>query len=130
MQKIETYISNLSNEEIAQKPINKDEETVFKKIFAKFSFNWKKLAKHSFHICYGEYGQKFLVDYFETIEHDPEVKNRPFTQEEDERISSLISQYGKDWVKLSKKFNERSAIMVKNRYYYLKKKGMVGASPE
>ena len=54
---------------------------------------------------------------------DPKLKRSKFSEEEDERIITLYNKYGNNWKEISKCFPDRSANMIKNRFYsFLRKK--------
>lgn len=53
---------------------------------------------------------------------DPKVINAKWTEEEDELLLSLIDVYGTKWASISKHFNGRTNINVKNRMALLQRK--------
>ena len=54
---------------------------------------------------------------------DPKLKRTKFSEDEDERIIMLYNKYGNNWKEISKGFPDRSANMIKNRFYsFLRKK--------
>lgn len=50
---------------------------------------------------------------------DPEIRNDPWTVEEDELLSRLIKQYGTHWSQISAFFKHKSDIALKNRWAFL-----------
>jgi len=48
-----------------------------------------------------------------------------FTHKEDLLIVKLYSQFGYDWEKIASEFESRTSIMVKNRFYHIKKKNIL-----
>jgi len=51
------------------------------------------------------------------------TKNKRFSDQEDRKIVSLVGKVGLNWKKLSRELPGRKPLVIKNRYYYLKKKG-------
>ena len=49
----------------------------------------------------------------------PEISQRPWTAEEDELLLAKVNEYGSRWVTISKFFNNRTDINVKNRWVVL-----------
>lgn len=52
----------------------------------------------------------------------PDVKRNQWTREEDELIIKLVSKFGKRWAYISRSFNQRTDVSIKNRYLLLKRK--------
>ena len=52
---------------------------------------------------------------------NPRLNKSPFTREEDLLLIQLVQQYGSMWVQISKKFNNRSDVQMKNRWKILQK---------
>lgn len=53
----------------------------------------------------------------------PALSNRPFTADEDKAMVDLVKTYGTKWKKIAEVMKtNRSNIMVRNRYYTLKRK--------
>ncbi|KAK8846226.1 hypothetical protein M9Y10_020232 [Tritrichomonas musculus] len=52
----------------------------------------------------------------------PDVLNLPWTNEEDQKLTELINQFGAQWAKIARFFNARTDVNVKNRWSYLKRK--------
>lgn len=44
-----------------------------------------------------------------------------FKYDEDLKLNENYELFGSDWVRISSIFGDRSQIMIKNRYYYLKR---------
>ena len=51
----------------------------------------------------------------------PLNRYEPFTQEEDKFLLLLVQQYGKKWVKISKYFQNRTDVSIKNRWLVLQR---------
>jgi len=68
---------------------------------------------------------KTELDIFERYKKklDPQLKKSKFDTEEDALIVKLHNEYGNKWNDISKFFKDRTATMIKNRYYsFLKSK--------
>mmetsp|Transcript_25853 Transcript_25853/g.22779 ORF Transcript_25853/g.22779 Transcript_25853/m.22779 type:complete len:128 (+) Transcript_25853:661-1044(+) len=87
--------------------------------------NWKKLARESLSLCYDTLGRRFMTRYFFKVKQKEFLKYRLFTKEEDDLIVSSIQKYGKDWERISDMLINRDPAMLKNRYYYLIKRGFL-----
>mmetsp|Transcript_31141 Transcript_31141/g.28336 ORF Transcript_31141/g.28336 Transcript_31141/m.28336 type:complete len:152 (+) Transcript_31141:554-1009(+) len=87
--------------------------------------SWKKLARHAFHLIYKKSGEDFVEHYFNQLHKKECHKNKPFSPEEDKEMVDWVAIYGRDWKKISAKMAHKEPIMLKNRYYYLTKKGIV-----
>jgi hypothetical protein len=48
---------------------------------------------------------------------DPNLKRGKFEKEEDDLILQLYSKYGNQWDLIANHFNDRNALMIKNRFY-------------
>lgn len=62
---------------------------------------------------------------------NPSLNHQPFSAEEDKMILSLKKEYGTKWKKIASVMNtNRSNIMIRNRYYTLKRKYGLGREEE
>lgn len=52
----------------------------------------------------------------------PNVNLNEWTKDEDELILKLVAQFGKKWAYISRSFNQRTDVSIKNRYFLLKRK--------
>jgi len=77
-----------------------EEQSTLETIIKEYGIGWKKLAKHSLHMCYEKLGEGFVAKYFDALEKSESNKNRPFTIEEDQAIIDAINKYGRDWKKV------------------------------
>lgn len=48
---------------------------------------------------------------------DPRIKRCKFSQEEDELLITLHKQFGNNWAEIADRMQNRSQMMIKNRYY-------------
>lgn len=51
----------------------------------------------------------------------PDVRNGPWTIEEDNLLLELVPKMGTQWAKIAKSFNSRTDTNVKNRFLYLQR---------
>lgn len=73
----------------------------------------------------------FLRKRFMEIRDLPRIKRSKFSHEEDLKLAELIESFGMNWIKISEKFPERGAIMLKNRYYsFIRKKNILESLQE
>ena len=119
--------SNAENAQIrkssSQWTAEADKELLF--LVQKNKHNWKKIAKQ---FSSGRFSIVQLKSRLKKIyEHQPQ-KGIPFRCSEDIKIVKFHQEYGLDWDRISTHFDNRSSIMIKNRYYsHIKKKGLYEA---
>jgi hypothetical protein len=54
---------------------------------------------------------------------DPSILKIPWTIEEDEKLMKFVEKHGTQWELISKSFDRRKGVHIKNRwYYYLSKR--------
>jgi len=70
-------------------------------------------------------GPNLLRIKYKELAPDLTQKRVRFTHSEDLNIVKYYSQYGYDWEKIASHFESRTAIMVKNRFYHIKKKNIL-----
>jgi len=91
---------------------------------AKYKNDWKKISKRMFRLHNKKFGLNFLRLRYKELT-DGRVKKRVrFTHREDLMIAKYSSLYGHDWTKIAFYFSNRTPIMLKNRYYHMRKKGI------
>lgn len=79
--------------------------------------NWKKISTF-FSGCTPE-----VIENRYKNKLDPKLKRTKFTEDEDEKILALYSQFGNKWKEIASFFPDRNVNMIKNRFYsFLKKK--------
>lgn len=52
----------------------------------------------------------------------PEIKLDEWTKEEDDLIMRLVAKFGKKWAYISRSFNQRTDVSIKNRYFLLQRR--------
>jgi len=72
-----------------------------------------------------KFGLNFLRIKYKELADDNVKKRVRFTHKEDLMIAKYSSIYGHDWTKIAYYFSNRTPIMLKNRYYHMKKKNIL-----
>lgn len=118
-------------ESLESKNWNDKKDKILKNLAAKCKYDWKKIAK------------KFNAN--ESTEMTPvELKQRykeltkvsiplrvKFTHQEDLMIARYFDIYGCDWTQIATHFTDRTAMMLKNRYYsHIRKKNLLNSMLE
>jgi len=98
-----------------------DEELLLS-LASKYKHDWKKVSKKIFKLHKKKLGPNLLRIRYKELAPDLTQKRVRFTHCEDLLIVSLYSQFGYDWEKIASEFESRTSIMVKNRFYHIKKK--------
>ena len=93
---------------------SEEDDKLLKKLVVQFKFDWKKITKK-----FGnkKYTAHFLKMRYKGHDEGPVPKRVKFTHEEDILIAKCFDEYGVDWEKMVSHFPNRTAIMIKNRYY-------------
>ena len=95
----------------------REEDEKLLKLISIHGKNWFNLSK-----IFKNRNAKQIRDRYVNI-LDPTINRTKFTQEEDNLILELFKKHGTCWSSISKKFNNRTCEMIKNRFYsHLKKK--------
>jgi len=92
---------------------------------SKYKHDWKKVSKKIFKLNKKKLGPNLLRIRYKELAPDLTQKRVRFTHAEDLDIVKYYSQYGYDWEKIAAHFESRTAIMVKNRFYHIKKKNIL-----
>jgi len=91
--------------------------------------DWKRIAKkllQTKNLKVNPRGLKFLHDQY--LATKPSKRAR-FTPEEDMMIIKYYLEYGLNWTKIASHFQDKSSVMIKNRFYYhIKKRGLLSYS--
>jgi hypothetical protein len=96
-----------------------EDEKLLRKLAVQYKFDWKKIAKK---FTNKKYTPHFLKMRFKGNDEGPVPKRVKFTHEEDVMIAKYFDTYGVDWDKIVEHFPNRTAIMIKNRFYsYIRK---------
>ena len=98
---------------------NEEDEKLLRKLAVQYKFDWKKVAKK---FANKKYTPHFLKMRYKGYDEGPVPKRVKFTHEEDLMIAKYFDLYGVDWEKMVAHFPNRTAIMIKNRFYsYIRK---------
>jgi hypothetical protein len=101
-----------------------DEELLLS-LASKYKHDWKKVSKKIFKLHKKKLGPNLLRIRYKELAPDLTQKRVRFTHTEDLLIVKLYSQFGYDWEKIASEFESRTSIMVKNRFYHIKKKNIL-----
>jgi len=101
-----------------------DEELLLT-LASKYKHDWKKVSKKIFKLHKKKLGPNLLRIRYKELAPDLTQKRVRFTHKEDLLIVKLYSQFGYDWEKIAAEFEARTSIMVKNRFYHIKKKNIL-----
>lgn len=86
-----------------------------------YSSNWKKIRTRISKKYETKFEVSFLKEKYEKIKNNKNDKKGRFSDSEDKLLFQLVDEHGTNWMKISNYFTMRSPLMIKNRYYYLKK---------
>jgi hypothetical protein len=92
---------------------------------SKYKHDWKKVSKKIFKLHKKKLGPNLLRIRYKELAPDLTQKRVRFTHAEDLLIVKLYSKFGYDWEKIASEFESRTSIMVKNRFYHIKKKNIL-----
>lgn len=96
-----------------------EDEKLLRKLAVQYKFDWKKVSKK---FANKKYTPHFLKMRYKGHDEGPVPKRVKFSHEEDVLIAKCFEEYGIDWDKMVIHFTNRTAIMLKNRYYsYIRK---------
>jgi len=96
---------------IAKGAWKKEDDAKIIQLVNKHGKTWSKISK----LLGSRNGKQIRDRYINVL--DPEIKKGRFTDEEDRKVFSLYHEYGPKWALISKSFNNRTADMIKNRFY-------------
>jgi len=120
LNKIKSYIErSLDNEAFDGK-----DETLLRVLAEKYKNDFKKISKRMFRLHDKKFGPNFLRLKNKELTDDSINKRVRFTHHEDLMIAKYCDLYGHDWTQVASYFPNRTPIMLKNRYYHMKKKGI------
>jgi len=101
------------------------DEDLLLSLASKYKHDWKKVSKKIFKLHKKKLGPNLLRIRYKELAPDLTQKRVRFTHKEDLMIVKYYSQFGYDWEKIAAQFESRTAIMVKNRFYHIKKKNIL-----
>jgi len=93
------------------------------KLGTQYKCDWKKIAKRFNH---KKITPHFLKIRYKELTCAPLQRRIKFNHKEDLMISKYFEKYGSNWAQMATHFNDRTAIMLKNRYYsFIRKKDLL-----
>ncbi len=96
---------------------NWDEEMdqLLLKLASQYKCNWKKIANKYNH---KKITSQFIKMRYKDLTYSAPITRRiKFTHQEDLMIAKYFDKYGSNWSEMAQFFQDRSAVMLKNRYY-------------
>jgi len=100
-----------------------EKDELLLKLGTQYKFDWKKIAK--------KFNNKKVTPLFLKIRHKeltyaPTQRRMKFNHKEDLMIAKYFEKYGSNWAQMSLHFENRTAIMLKNRYYsFIRKRDLL-----
>ena len=93
------------------------------KLGTQYKCDWKKIAKRFNH---KKITPHFLKIRYKELTCAPLQRRIKFNHKEDLMISKYFEKYGSNWAQMATHFPDRTAIMLKNRYYsFIRKKDLL-----
>jgi hypothetical protein len=120
-----TLSQKKSYKKAPQGKMDTSDEDLLLILASKYKHDWKKVSKKIFKLNKKKLGPNLLRIRYKELAPDLTQKRVRFTHTEDLDIVKYYSQYGYDWEKIASHFEARTAIMVKNRFYHIKKKNIL-----
>lgn len=109
------------------RPWTKADDQILMKVAISYSNDWGRIARRVLTLCKLKKNTNFLKNRFRVLRSD-QCKNKvQFTEDEDRMILEGVQNHGKNWIEIAKGIPQREPLMIKNRYYYMKKKAAVKA---
>jgi hypothetical protein len=108
-----------------QGKMDSGDEELLLTLASKYKHDWKKVSKKIFKLHKKKLGPNLLRIKYKELAPDLTQKRVRFTHAEDLLIVKLYSKFGYDWEKIASEFESRTSIMVKNRFYHIKKKNIL-----
>lgn len=98
----------------------KEKDHLLLKLGAQYKCDWKKTAKRFNH---KKLTPHFLKMRYKELTCAPIQRRIKFNHKEDLMIAKYFDKYGSNWAQMATHFHDRTAIMLKNRYYsYIRKR--------
>jgi len=113
------------NRTLDNEVFDEKDEKLLLELAPKYKNDWKKISKRMFRLHNKKFGLNFLRIKYKELADDNVKKRVRFTHKEDLMIAKYSSIYGHDWTKIAYYFSNRTPIMLKNRYYHMKKKNIL-----
>jgi Myb-like DNA-binding domain len=104
------------------RPWTKADDQILMKIAISYSNDWNRISRRVLTLCKLKKNINFLKNRFQILKKDLYKQKVLFTEDEDIKISEGVERHGKNWIEIAKEIPTRAPLMLKNRFYYLKKK--------
>jgi len=100
-----------------------EKDELLLKLGTQHKFDWKKIAKKFSH---KRLTPHFLKTRYKELTCAPVQRRMKFNHKEDLMIAKYFEKYGSNWAQMSIHFENRTAIMLKNRYYsFIRKRDLL-----
>jgi len=93
---------------------SEEKDQLLLKLGTQYKCDWKKIAKRFNH---KKITPHFLKTRYKELTCAPLQRRIKFSHKEDLMIAKYFEKYGSNWAQMAAHFNDRTAIMLKNRYY-------------
>lgn len=121
----ESLISNQLESLMESKVWGAEKDQLLLKLGSQYKCDWKKVAKRFNH---KKITPHFLKIRYKELTCAPLQRRIKFTHREDLMIAKYFEKYGSNWAQMAVHFKDRTAIMLKNRYYsFIRKRNMLDA---
>jgi len=110
---------------------NEKKEKMLKNLAAKCKYDWKKIAKKFNTNENTQLTPLALKQKYKDLTRVSIPLRVKFSHEEDLQIAKYFELYGCNWTQIATHFNDRTAMMLKNRYYsHIRKKNLLNSMLE
>jgi len=110
---------------------NEKKEKTLKNLAGKCKYDWKKIAKKFNASENTQITPLTLKQKYKDLTKVAIPLRVKFTHEEDLQIAKYFEIYGCNWTQIAVHFNDRTAMMLKNRYYsHIRKKNLLASMLE
>lgn len=99
---------------------SKEEDSKLLNSFAKFGKRWNLIA---IDMGYKRTSKQIRDRYVNTL--DPKLNKKEYTEQEELYLLKCFKIFGKKWTNISKLFPGRTAEMIKNKFYSMKRRKMI-----
>jgi hypothetical protein len=102
---------------------DKEKDHLLLKLGQQYKCDWKKVARRFNH---KKLTPHFLKTRYKELTCAPIQRRIKFNHKEDLMIVKYFDKYGSNWAQMATHFQDRTAIMLKNRYYsYIRKRELL-----
>ncbi len=102
---------------------DKEKDHMLLKLGQQYKCDWKKVARRFNH---KKLTPHFLKTRYKELTCAPIQRRIKFNHKEDLMIVKYFDKYGSNWTQMATHFQDRTAIMLKNRYYsYIRKRELL-----